>query len=706
MSLLHPWMLLALPLMALPVVIHLLNQRRYQTKSWAAMLFLMQAHQAQRGHAKIRQWAILAIRTMAIGALILAASRPLMDGLAGWSFGNGADSTIFVLDRSPSMQQTGLSGESKLQSSVQRIANVFSKWGRSDFAVIDSVYEEPSTLLSVQSLIDSRHGRSASNTADIPAMLNKAVEYSRRNQSGSTDVWICSDLRLADWKPDSSDWLTLRESVRDHPGSMRFHLLAYPEQPPSINRSIRVKEIWRVRGSEASEVVLSIEVACDVTAHPPSEVPVMVEINGVSTRFIVKFDGNAVAQHEFRIPIAPHNENGWGHLSIPADANLADNDAYFVIDEVTIRRVILVSESADVSRVLKLAASVSPDTGTETGAEVEWVEPSQFDALSLDEVALVVWQASLPDDSTSLRIESFVNRGGQVVFFPPSQLESGLELVGNNAFNGVRWSRWVHDQGRAMVESWRRDQDLLVVTSNGEELPVDELQIDAYGKLEGDITVLATLSGGDPLLARVPTAKGGVFFCTTLPSEKFSSLAENGVVLYAMIQRAIDQGLISLVSSSQCIAGQVPRSMTQSLASWHRVAGDQSTSSSEYAFQCGVYEIDSEQVRSGQGVAGGGNSVAVNRSEAEDQPGLATVALLQGLFDELDFTRVDGALDQESTGASEVWRFFLLAMLGALLFEAILCLPRSLKKEIVPKSSSQTSSWASLRIAKAENETA
>ena len=43
MPFLQPLLLLALPLIALPVIIHLINQRRYQTIHWAAMMFLLAA---------------------------------------------------------------------------------------------------------------------------------------------------------------------------------------------------------------------------------------------------------------------------------------------------------------------------------------------------------------------------------------------------------------------------------------------------------------------------------------------------------------------------------------------------------------------------------------------------------------------------------------------------------------------------------------
>jgi len=49
MSFLQPLMLAALPLVSLPLIIHLINQRRFQTVPWAAMMFLMTAKALSRG---------------------------------------------------------------------------------------------------------------------------------------------------------------------------------------------------------------------------------------------------------------------------------------------------------------------------------------------------------------------------------------------------------------------------------------------------------------------------------------------------------------------------------------------------------------------------------------------------------------------------------------------------------------------------------
>src|SRR5215210_1053558 len=122
MSFLQPMILAALPLVALPVIIHLINQRRYQTVHWAAMMFLLAANRMARGYARLRQWLILALRMAAIAALVFAVSRPLAGGWLGLATGGRPDATIVLLDRSPSMQQGGAApGGSKLETGRRQL---------------------------------------------------------------------------------------------------------------------------------------------------------------------------------------------------------------------------------------------------------------------------------------------------------------------------------------------------------------------------------------------------------------------------------------------------------------------------------------------------------------------------------------------------------------------------------------------------------
>src|SRR5271157_5303763 len=155
MSFLQPFMLFGLPLVALPILIHLINQRRYQTTRWGAMMFLLAAQRLSRGYARLRQWLILLFRMLAVAGLVLAVGRPLASGLLGLAAGGRADTTIILMDCSPSMQQrdAGAAG-SKLEAGRRQLASTLATLGSARWVLIESTTNQPREIPSPESLLD------------------------------------------------------------------------------------------------------------------------------------------------------------------------------------------------------------------------------------------------------------------------------------------------------------------------------------------------------------------------------------------------------------------------------------------------------------------------------------------------------------------------------------------------------------------------
>ena len=68
--------LLGLPLVAVPIFIHLINLRRQQRIRWAAMQFLLAAMRKNARRLQLQQWLLLAVRTLIIVLVVLAVAEP------------------------------------------------------------------------------------------------------------------------------------------------------------------------------------------------------------------------------------------------------------------------------------------------------------------------------------------------------------------------------------------------------------------------------------------------------------------------------------------------------------------------------------------------------------------------------------------------------------------------------------------------------
>lgn len=666
MSFLQPFLLAALPLIALPIVIHLINQRRYQTIRWAAMMFLLAANRLSRGYAKLRQWLILAFRTLAIAGLIFAISRPLASGWLGLTAGGRADTTIILLDRSPSMRQQGNGTVvSKLEAGRQQLARTLNMLGSARWVLIESTSNVPREIESPDALLHLPSAEPTSASADLPAMLQAARDYIQANKSGRTEIWICSDIRQNDWNAESGRWQALRDAFLEFSQGIRFHLLAYPDVATG-NVSVRVTNVRRLQTSDSAELLVSLKLMQEgadtnptrergIEDNTPSltrrvSIPVTIEIEGARSEVTVEMTGATFELKDHRIPLERSRERGWGKVSIPADSNAADNDFYFVFDQPAQRQTIVVSDDAQAVRPLQLAAAISPDPALRCSAEIISLE--QVSTVEWDKVALVMWQAPLPDGDAARSVQTFVDRGGQVVFFPP-------RAPGNGEFLGARWQEWTEETSEIAIETWRGDQDLLANTQSGAALPVGQLQVRRHCGIGGEVTPLAILKGGQPLVARVTTNRGGVYLCATTPAASDSSLATSGVVLYVFVQRALAVGSSVLGNTRQLVAGDA----SEQPAAWQQVAGPAEALSTDYAFHGGIYSATEKLL-------------AVNRAANEDQAPVLADHRLADLFKGLDFARVDDRAGSLGALIQEIWRLFLIAMIVALIVEAALCLPK------------------------------
>ena len=658
MSFLQPWLLYGLPIIALPIIIHLINQRRFQTIQWAAMMFLLAAHRMARGYSRLRQWLILLFRTLAVAGLLFAISRPLASGWLGLAGGTRADTTIILLDRSPSMQQSGAgTGDSKLETGRKQLVQALETLGSGRWVLIDSTSHAPHELESPRALLNLPSAGPASAPADLPMMLQAAHDYIRGNRAGRTEIWICSDLRENDWTAESGRWSTLRDAFLELPQGVRFHLLAYPQVAPA-NLAIRVTDVRRQATTDGAELLVSLRVSRPAAgdekaaSEEKSSLPVQFEIDGARSVMNVELTGPYIDFKEHRIPIEKSRERGWGRVSIPTDTNPADDDFYFAFDNPPPRRTIIVSEDAQAERPLQLAAGIAPDPALQCSAEVVGVE--QLATVEWDQVSLVLWQASLPTGTAADLIKSFVDRGGQAVFLPPRN-------PGSEELFGMRWKAWVTGNELFPVESWRSDEDVLARTLSGAALPVGQLEVRQYCGLSGDATQLATLPGGAPLLARVPTQHGAVYFWTTTPSPRDSSLATSGVVLYAFVQRAVASGAAILSKARQLDAGEPG---AEDSTTWSRLSDGDLSLSTEAPFQHGAY-------------SSGDRLLAVNRPQAEDSAKVLSDTRVAELFRGLNFVRVNDQAGSLSALIQEIWRVFLVTMLIALVLEAVLCMPKA-----------------------------
>jgi hypothetical protein len=213
------------------------------------------------------------------------------------------------------------------------------------------------------------------------------------------------------------------------------------------------------------------------------------------------------------------------------------------------------------------------------------------------------------------------------------------------------------------VQWWRNDAGLLANTRDGAALPVGTIELSRYCPVAGEGTPLARMGANETLLMRAAGDQtgGGAYFLGTLPDPGSSSLARDGVVMFALLQRALNEGAGTLGKARQGFAAAAALGPDPSL--WHPAEpGAEALIPPELPLHAEV-------------VASGDKLIALNRPPGEDAVPSVSTAGLDDLFAGLDFRVVTGTLEDTRSLTNEVWRTFLICMAVAILGEALLCLP-------------------------------
>src|SRR5688500_784016 len=103
MSFLNPIMLFGLAAVSVPIIIHLLNRRKFQKVVWAAMRFLRISVEQNQRRMRIEDMILLALRCLLLILLALALARPAWLSNASDLFGQSKVTGVVILDNSASM---------------------------------------------------------------------------------------------------------------------------------------------------------------------------------------------------------------------------------------------------------------------------------------------------------------------------------------------------------------------------------------------------------------------------------------------------------------------------------------------------------------------------------------------------------------------------------------------------------------------------
>ena len=656
MSFTSPWLLWALFTASIPIIIHLVNRWRHRSVRWAAMEFLLRAARETRGTKKLLHYLILALRVLAVAALVTAFARPLLGSFFGWG-SSGLNEVLLVLDRSASMDARPDKTNSLRDTIPPLVKSTFDQLANCRLSLLDSTTETITQIPAPEALADLTVSKVTDGGADIPSLLQKAIPYLEESASGKTEIWIASDMQSSSWRPNSPVWSSVRQRLAALPIPPSVRIMALRDRPET-NRSIRITQAQINNG----RLVLDMEILRQgFDPNQPEEVPVNISVNNSVASSTLQLAG-ATTTIRKEIPLPQDKESGFGYVSLPHDDFSRDDISFFTFAPKPLANILINGPSGEAGKILSLMAA-PPGLPGRKAAMPNTVHSGQF---NLSSQALVIWHGPAPRADMEEKLKTFIEEGGLVLFLPDDTADGT-----RRQFLGVSWGAMETAPADEYfrVESWDRQRGFLRDGTDQTPIPANRLRAIRRKPLAGKYRVLASWDDGTCALGQVRAGAGSALFLTTLPKYSWSNLAD-GHLLLPLLQRMADRGAerFSSAISLRVNDHALPQSATDVPMRMDDAQGSRPPGSP--VDTAGVYRL-------------GAQTYAVNRPWSEDNPDQLTDEKIHILLPDAAISAMQGGVENPSL-VQEAWKLFLLIALGCLLLEALLCLPKRMAKRPTP----------------------
>lgn len=534
MSFLFPTILWGLFGASIPLIIHLVSIRRTQKVDFSTIRFIKSLKHDAIRNLKLRNWILLAVRTLTVILVVLAFARPVRVGyFPPWAAGQLTSKLVFLLDNSASMSAR-FEGESLLERSKKTLLRILK--GVEGKISVDVYQTTPlqkrysgdsSDIVDMErilSLIRETQGRDDLWQA-VPAVLREAAgDKKLASGPANWEFYVFSDFPL----PLPDGWSADRSEDQKRAPDWRYYL--FPQ--PDIQNNLAVVSAEVSSHLRLPNLLVTILGKVENQGlKPQKDIPVQLYFEGERVGQVVG-DFGPSNRKDFVFRAFP-NRSGLVHgiLEIPEDDYPLDDRKFFYFPIPSRIRCKLVGPSeGDLSFVTLALNSINDD---KQFLSLEVLSTYAVGNLSLDDVdVLILVDPSHLKPGLVEEIQKFGRKGGGLILFLGGSYADWInsEVLDNLGLPGV------NEVVRLSGGSFHQVVDIDTKHPLFEGFPVANLfnempQVFAHLRLSraGSRNGLLTLSDGDPLLVERRDTGLRMLYFTTMPDLKWSDFPVRGI---------------------------------------------------------------------------------------------------------------------------------------------------------------------------------
>lgn len=423
MTFLNPLLLFGLLAASIPIIIHLLNLRKLKTIEFSSLQFLKELQKTKMRRVKIKQWLLLALRTMMVIAIVMAFSRPALRGsLSGIPFlssTHAKTTLVLLLDDSPSMSVRNERGVlfSQAKETASSILDVMND-GDEAYLLRLSTLRASGDFAPAYSRSELKKALDQFQPSQVRApfrdALGVAAKILSESKNYNQELYLITDAQATQFAQQTSDTTDL-----------------FDDQVKLFLSDVRNGTTTEIANAGITEARIASRI---ITQHKPIGIQAAVQNAGSSALrnaiASLYLDGARVVQQT--LDITGHNSISptlqcapkrrgiqSGYVQLEDDALDADNKRYFTCNVPSSIRVLAVGATANDTRLPTLALDLERDSSTAGLFAVTQTTESQLASFDLNKFDLLLF-SGLKDfsSSESERIAQFVKTGGGILMFP------------------------------------------------------------------------------------------------------------------------------------------------------------------------------------------------------------------------------------------------------------------------------------------------
>jgi hypothetical protein len=526
MHLLYPAFLFALLSLAIPVLVHLFNFRKYQKVYFSNVQFLKEIHEQQSSRRNLKERLILAARLLALFFLVLAFARPYISNQHTGNAGSQQAISVFV-DNSYSMQTLNSEG-SLLDEAKRRAKEIASAYGINDrFQLLTQDFEGKH-----QRLLNRDEFNDAVDAVKISPQSRNLQQIVNRQQSllGMQANTLRSIYIISDFQKNITGAQSLKIDTGTHISLVQLKASSLPNV--AVDSVALLSAVHRP--GESEKLVVRLHNYADEKAE---KIPLKVLING---------EQKALGSYTIA-PRSTQNDTlsfsglkaGWqrGEISLQDNPVTFDNQFYFSFNVRQQMPVLLIDDGVE-NAYLKAVFAADPFFNA------QHVPAGNVDYAGLNAYSLIVL-SDIKSISTGLaqQLKAYVNKGGSLVVFPAivADVASYRSLL--QPVNAVYPEKVITEATKVSAINLQNQvfKNIFDSFPQNPDLPVVKKYYQLSGA-SGRNENLMQLAGGQSFWAENASGKGKVYVSAVPLDEDFSNLQHHALFLPVIFRIALLSG--------------------------------------------------------------------------------------------------------------------------------------------------------------------